>query len=106
MVLANLAWVCTAMLLLITLASVAGGAGWVPLNPLFGIRTRATKRSAAAWRAGHRAAILPSVVSLVAVALLSAIGLGAALVNWAAIIGAISGVVWLVSTATRAARDA
>ncbi|MBW4041489.1 MAG: hypothetical protein HIU86_05105 [Acidobacteria bacterium] len=100
-VLAVLGWLFTALLLVLVVASVAASRGAIPANHLFGVRLPVMMRSAAAWRAGHAAAVLPAACAF-AVALTSssiAIALpGASVVAIAAF------VVGVVSVFVRASR--
>lgn len=89
-------------------------AGQLPRNGLVGIRTRSTRRSDAAWEAGHRAAAPTLRISGVAALVLVALALVMRLPGWevSAVLSSIAAAVALVGVAVataqagRAARDA
>jgi uncharacterized membrane protein len=58
-------WITLGLTVLVAVITVLCAAGRIPANGLLGIRTPATKRSEAAWMAGHRAAaklLVPAAV--------------------------------------------
>jgi uncharacterized membrane protein len=86
----------------------AGAAGTLPRNAAVGIRTRRTRRSDAAWKAGHRAAAGPlrfaGVVGLAAAVLTPvAVSTVSGSAAWWLVLGALVVVVALLVRATRAA---
>ncbi len=50
-------WVFPALLLLLVVVTMRAGHGKIPPNSLIGIRLPSVRRSAAAWQAGHKAAV-------------------------------------------------
>lgn len=105
MELAILAWVFTALLLLLSIASFAAGRGAIPLNHFFGIRIPALKRSAAAWRAGHAAALIPAAVTFLVSLICALLGAATPAFYWGSIVAFVGGLVWVLARATRAAKN-
>ncbi|GAA1050900.1 SdpI family protein [Arthrobacter russicus] len=98
-----LGWVFTGLLLLLCLASFAAGRGMIPPNHFFGIRIPPLRRSAAAWRAGHAAAVLPALVAFVLSLLCSILGTITPAASIGSITVFIAGLLWTVLSAIRAA---
>jgi uncharacterized membrane protein len=65
-------WITLGLTVLVAVITVLCATGRIPANGLLGIRTPATKRSGAAWTAGHRAAAKLLVPAAVIVGGLSA----------------------------------
>ncbi|MGW6377936.1 SdpI family protein [Rhodococcus sp. NPDC055112] len=99
----DVAWVFTGLLLLLVVVCVAAGRGAIPVNSFVGIRIPALKRSEAAWRVGHAAAVMPGVTAFVIAGICSGIGLGAPVAYWGTIIAMVGGVIWVFVRAARAA---
>ena len=71
------ALISTALALVALAMTAAASRGVLPANGMLGIRTPATQRSEAAWRAGHRAAlkvVVPGSVVIVVLGLLIVTG--------------------------------
>jgi cytochrome bd-type quinol oxidase subunit 2 len=90
---------------------VLPGRGVIGRNAFVGVRTRATMRSAAAWRRGHQAAVLPTsiaaggVVTLgTAAAVTGRMNDVSAVIACAAVL--LAGGSWSVAAARRAVRQA
>ena len=98
-----LAWVFTALLLILFLACIAAGRGVIPRNHWFGIRLPPLKRSDAAWRAGHAAGVAPSAVVFVIALVCCFMGATAPIAFWGAIVAFVGGLAWVGSEAIRAA---
>lgn len=58
-----LAWMFTALLRLLLVLSYTASRRGIPANHFWGIRIPTLKCSEAAWRTGHRAAILPATLA-------------------------------------------
>jgi hypothetical protein len=95
--------VFTGLLLLLVVVCFAAGRGAIPVNSFVGIRIPALKRSEAAWRAGHAAAVMPAVIAFVIAGMCSGIGLVAPVAYWGTIVAMVGGVIWVFVRATRAA---
>lgn len=100
-------------LVMLVILGVACGAtvGRIPRNHFIGIRLRSTLASDTAWRAGHRAAVRPAVISLaltliadVAVVLLTARGFSVTVLPMLPVIPVLLCGVWIVIVSARAAR--
>jgi hypothetical protein len=83
--------------------------GVIGRNAFVGVRTRATMRSAAAWRHGHRAAVLPTSVAAGGVVTLGTAAAVTGRTNevFAVIVCAavlLAGGLWSVTAAQRAVR--
>lgn len=98
------AWIFAALLLLLLVISFAASRGSIPINHFAGIRIPTLKRSEAAWRAGHRAAILPPTLALGLSIVFSLLGLGDSMAYWGSIIIFVCAVIWIFIAASRAAR--
>ena len=98
------AWIFTTLLLLLLGVSLAASRGSIPVNHFLGIRIPALKRSEAAWRAGHRAAILPTALALGLSLVFSILGLREPVAYVGTIIVFVCAVIWTFIAASRAAR--
>jgi uncharacterized membrane protein len=96
--------ILSAVVLIVTAVCAAG---WVKPNPLVGIRIPATRQSAGAWRAGHRAALTPAMVGTVAVAIASVLSITSSQSDsvWrvVAIASFVAELIWIIVAAQRAA---
>lgn len=101
-----LGWVFTAVLLGLMVVSYAAGRGAIALNPYLGIRIAPLMRSDAAWKAGHAAAVVPSVVAFVVSLACSVIGLFVVAVYWGSVACLVGGLAWASVNAVKAARRA
>ena len=104
--LAVLAWLFTALLLVLVVACVGAARGAIPVNRLFGVRLPVVMRSAATWRAGHAAAVLPAACAFAVALVASVVAIvvpGAEVLSIAAFVG---GVGWVFVRASRAAAAA
>jgi hypothetical protein len=100
-----LGWLFTALLAVLLVASIFAASGRLPRNRFFGLKFPALETSDPAWRAGHRAAIVPSVIAVVVAAVFALLGaLVATPYFWGSIVAFVGGVVWIVVVATRAAK--
>ncbi|MGO4489030.1 SdpI family protein [Microbacterium sp. 2RAF4] len=91
------------------LVTVLPAVGTIPRNRFVGVRTRATLASDTAWRAGHRAAVLPMAltggVAIVGGTVLAVLGFmnePSVVIVLALIL--LSGAVWSSAAARRATR--
>lgn len=98
------------LMAVLALFSQHAAAGRIPRNHLVGIRLPSTQASDAAWRAGHRAAIVPSwiacvvlIVVDVGVVLLSRSVADTALATGVLVLF-LAGVAWISVAASGAAR--
>lgn len=98
-----LAWIFTALALLLLIVSLAASRGTIPINHFLGIRIPPLKRSEAAWRAGHLAAVLPAALALALSIVFSVVGLIDPVSYWGTIIVFVCAVVWTFIAASRAA---
>jgi hypothetical protein len=98
-----LAWLFTALLLFMAVVCIAAGRGLIPVNHLIGIRFPPLQRDEAAWRAGHAAGVLPSLVAFAIALVCSLIGLVAPAADYGVLVAFVGGVVWVVVRAIRAA---
>jgi SdpI/YfhL protein family len=103
---AEVGWILAAVLLVIAVVSAAAGRGAIRRNPYAGIRLPPLQRSEAAWRAGHAAAVVPSIVAFVVTMVASAIAIALPVVEWAAVVAFVLGAVWAVTLAARRANAA
>ncbi|MES2171399.1 MAG: hypothetical protein V4479_11860 [Actinomycetota bacterium] len=94
-----LAWTFTALLLFLLIVSILAGRGVIPLNHLIGIRLPALTWGDGAWRAGHRAAVMPAAIAF-AVALVFA--LGGLITPWAYLVAIAAFVIGFACAAIRA----
>ncbi|MGN6125451.1 MAG: SdpI family protein [Humibacter sp.] len=99
-----LAWVFTVLLAVLFVTCVLASRDRVSENRYFGLKLPALLRSEAAWRNGHRAAILPAGIMVVIALVCAIIGLSVPAVYWGSIAAFVIGVVWTMLAATRAAR--
>ncbi|MEA9984201.1 MULTISPECIES: SdpI family protein [Subtercola] len=97
------AWIFTALLLLLVVVCIMAGRGQLGMNRFVGIRFPSLMRSDSAWRAGHAAAVMPAVVSWGAALVCSAIGTTALPAYWGAIAAFVGGFVWVAVRASHAA---
>ncbi|PQZ93626.1 hypothetical protein CQ018_08145 [Arthrobacter sp. MYb227] len=98
------AWVFTTLLCLLLGVALAASRGSIPINHFLGIRIPALKRSEAAWRAGHRATIIPTALALVLSLVFSILGLLDPLAYAGTIIVFVCAVIWTFIAASKAAR--
>lgn len=101
-----LAWLFTALLLVLVVVCIAAGRGSIPVNHLVGVRIPALKRSESAWRAGHAAGVFPALVAFVFGLVFSLLGLATTAAYWGSIVAFIGGVVWVFIRASSAAKAA
>lgn len=96
-------WVFTGLLLVLVVVCVAAGRGAIPRNRLIGVRIPALQRSAAAWRVGHAAGVLPATVALAAALVFSLVGLAVPIADVGSLIAFVAGLVWVLARASKAA---
>lgn len=101
--LAGLGWLFTALLLVLVLVGVAAGRGAIPRNHLVGVRLPPLLRNDVAWRAGHRAAVLPAGCAFAVALIGSAASFALPAASWIAIAAFATGVVWVLIRSSRAA---
>jgi hypothetical protein len=90
-----LAWLFTALLLFLEAVCIAASRGGIPVNHIIGVRLPPVMRTAATWRAGHAAGILPAAVAFVIALICSVIGLAAPGAYIGAIVAFVGGFVWV-----------
>lgn len=101
-----LGWLFTALLVLLVVACVGAARGAIRVNHLFGVRLPILMRSEAAWRAGHRASIVPAACAAAVALTASSVAIavpGGHLIAIVAIAAFAVGVVWVFLRASRAA---
>jgi hypothetical protein len=99
-----LGWVFTGLLLMLLITAIATGRGRIPLNHFFGIRLPDLLRSNSAWRAGHRAAVVPAGIAFGVSLLASVVALFVPITYWVSIIAFAAGVAWVFLRASAAAK--
>jgi hypothetical protein len=104
--LVSMGWMSAALLLVVAVMCWAAGRGLVRMNGFVGIRLPALQRDEAAWRAGHRAGVLPAGVTAAVAVIGALVGLAVTPAYWVAVGALLVGLVWTVAAAVRAARAA
>ncbi|MGA7203933.1 MAG: hypothetical protein WBX27_04795 [Specibacter sp.] len=99
-----LAWLFTALMLVLVVVCIAAGRGAIPVNHLIGVRIPALKRSPGAWRAGHAAGVFPAGVAFIVGLVFSLFGFVTPMAYWGSIVAFLGGVVWVFIRASRAAK--
>jgi hypothetical protein len=100
-----IAWVFTALLLVLLLTCIAAGRGTLPKNRGFGVRLPSLMRSDAAWQAGHRAGVMPSAIAAVVALVSSVVGLAIPATYYLSIAAFLIGVVWVFTRSSSAAKS-
>lgn len=98
-----LGWLFTGLLLFLVLVSVLASRGTIPLNHLIGIRIPAVTSSDAAWRAGHRSAVIPAIIVFVVALVFSLLGLIAPVAYVVVIVAFVGGFIRVAIRASVAA---
>jgi SdpI/YhfL family protein len=92
--LALLGGVFTGLLFVLLVTCIVAGRGILPVNHFFGVRLPALMGSQAAWRGGHRAAVIPAAVAFTIALIGSGVGLVVPVASWIAIIAFTAGIIW------------
>jgi hypothetical protein len=95
-----LGWIFTGLLLALLVISILAGQGTLPLNGLVGIRLPALMSSDERWRAGHQAAVVPSVIIFVVALAFSLLGLIAPVAYIVTIVAFVGGFAWVTIRAS------
>jgi hypothetical protein len=98
-----IAWVFTALLLLLAVTAMLAGRGVIGRNPIIGIRIPSLFASDDAWRRGHAAAVRPSWIGFVVALVLALVGIVEPVTYWAVIAVFVGTVIWIFVAANRAA---
>ena len=101
-----LAWVFSALLLLLAVISTLAARGTLRRNHGMGIRLPALFASDAAWQAGHAAAVTPAWVGFAFALASDLAGIIEPVARWATIAVFVATVIWALTAAIRAAHRA
>lgn len=99
-----IAWVFTALLLLLAVSVTLAGRGTIKRNPIIGIRIPSLFSSDDAWQRGHAAAIRPSWIGFIVALACVLVGVFEPVVYWAALGVFVVTTVWIFPAADRAAK--
>lgn len=99
-----LAWVFTALLLVLVIVTMLAARGIIHSNHIVGIRIPSLQRSENAWEAGHGAAILPALVGFSGALICVVIGVFAPVAHWGVVLFFVGAAVWTFMAASRAAK--